>query len=323
MDYMFFVFAILIFVAVVFLIEGAYLAWNASRGPEAQRLSQRVHTLSTRDAERSIALAKKRALSSHPVLQKLLAALPHVATLDRLLMQSGKQWTVAGFAAASLALGVLAWALGYWFALPFALQIAAGAAAVTLPLQFAVRTRNKRLNKIENQLPDALDLMSRALRAGHAFPNALKMVGEEMREPIALEFATVFDEVNFGVSMPDALMNMANRVPSTDLRYFVVAVLIQRDTGGNLSELLGSISKIIRDRIKLLGQIRVLSAEGKMSAWVLGLLPFGAGALIQLTSPQFLALLFTDPFGQKMLGFALMMMVIGVFVMRRIVRIRV
>jgi tight adherence protein B len=118
-------------------------------------------------------------------------------------------------------------------------------------------------------------------------------------------------------------MNMANRVPSTDLRYFVVAVLIQRDTGGNLSELLGSISKIIRDRIKLLGQVRVLSAEGKMSAWVLGLLPFAAGALIQLTSPQFLALLFTDPFGQKMMGFALTMMVIGVFVMRRIVRIRV
>lgn len=323
MDYMFFVFAILIFVAVVFLIEGAYLAWNASRGPEAQRLTRRVHTAATRDAERSVALAKKRAFSSHPVLQRLLAALPHVTTLDRLLMQSGKQWTVAGFAAASLALGVLAWALAHWFALPFALQLAAGAAAATLPLQLALRARNKRLNKIENQLPDALDLMSRALRAGHAFPNALKMVGEEMKDPIAGEFATVFDEVNFGVSMPDALMNMANRVPSTDLRYFVVAVLIQRDTGGNLSELLGSISKIIRDRIKLLGQVRVLSAEGKMSAWVLGLLPFGAATLIHLTNPKFLEVLFTDTAGRKMVGFALTMMVVGVFAMRRIVKIRV
>lgn len=323
MDYMFFVFAILIFVAVVFLIEGAYLAWNASRGPEAQRLTRRVQTAATRDAERSVALAKKRAFSSHPGLQKLLAALPHTGTLDRLLIQSGKQWTVAGFSGASLLVGLLAWTLAWWFAVPFPFQVAAGAAAATLPLQLALRARNKRMNKIESQLPDALDLMSRALRAGHAFPNALKMIGDEMKEPIAVEFATVFDEVNFGVSMPDALMNMANRVPSTDLRYFVVAVLIQRDTGGNLSELLGSISKIIRDRIKLLGQVRVLSAEGKMSAWVLGLLPFGAGALIQLTSPQFLALLFTDPFGQKMMGFALTMMVIGIFVMRRIVRIRV
>ena len=323
MDYMFFVFAILIFVAVVFLIEGAYLAWNASRGPEAQRLTHRVQTAAARDAERSVALARKRAFSSSPALQKLFAALPHTGALDRLLMQSGKQWTVAGFAGASLALGVLAWAAAYAFAMPLALQLGVGAAATTLPLQAALRARNKRLNKIENQLPDALDLMSRALRAGHAFPNALKMVGDEMKEPIAVEFATVFDEVNFGVAMPDALMNMANRVPSTDLRYFVVAVLIQRDTGGNLSELLGSISKIIRDRIKLLGQVRVLSAEGKMSAWVLGLLPFGAASLIQLTNPKFLALLFTDPAGQKMVGFALTMMVIGVFVMRRIVKIRV
>jgi tight adherence protein B len=149
------------------------------------------------------------------------------------------------------------------------------------------------------------------------------MVGDEMKDPIGGEFATVFDEVTFGVSMGDALMALATRVDSTDLRYFVVAVLIQRETGGNLSELLDNISKIIRERIKLLGQIRVLSAEGKMSAWVLGLLPFGAAGMIQLTNPKFLAVLYTDPAGQKMVGFALFMMAVGFFVMRRIIRIRV
>lgn len=323
MDYMYFVFAILIFLAVVLLIEGAYLAWNSTRGPEAQRLNMRLRAMAASEQAKSVAIAKKRTLSDHPLLDRLLAALPKVGALDRLLIQSGKQWTVAGFASVSLAAALVAWALAAWSALPLLLQLAAAGAALSLPLQVVLHTRNKRLNRIELQLPDALDLMSRALRAGHAFPTALKMVGDEMKDPVAGEFATVFDEVNFGVSMPDALMNMANRVPSTDLRYFVVAVLIQRETGGNLSELLGSISTIIRDRIKLLGQVRVLSAEGKMSAWVLGLLPFGAGALIQLTNPQFLALLFTDPGGRKLVGFALGMMVLGVFVMRRIVKIRV
>jgi tight adherence protein B len=165
--------------------------------------------------------------------------------------------------------------------------------------------------------------MSRAMRAGHAFPTALKMVGDEMNDPLATEFRAAFDEVNFGISTADALMNLATRVPSTDLRYFVIAVLIQRETGGNLSELLDSISTIIRDRIKLLGQVRVLSAEGKMSAWVLGLLPFGAAAMIQLTNPKFLEVLFTDPGGQKMVMAAGALMVLGVFVMRRVIRIRV
>lgn len=323
MDYMYFVFATLIFLAVVLLIEGAYLAWNSTRGPEAQRLNLRLRTMAASEQAKAVAIVKKRALSGHPLLDRLLASLPKVAALDRLLVQSGKEWSVAGFASASLAAGVVAWALAVWTAMPLPLRLAAAGAAMSVPLQVVLRLRNKRLDRIEHQLPDALDLMSRALRAGHAFPNALKMVGDEMKAPIAGEFATVFDEVNFGVSMPDALMNMANRVPSTDVRYFVVAVLIQRETGGNLSELLGSISTIIRDRIKLLGQIRVLSAEGKMSAWVLSLLPFGAAAVIQLTNPQFLAVLFSDPAGQKMVGFALGMMVFGFFVMRRIVKIRV
>jgi tight adherence protein B len=252
-----------------------------------------------------------------------MEALPHTARLERLLAQSGKSWTMGGFGAASLAAAMLGWAAAAWFALPFPFQLGAAAAALSLPFPVLLRARSKRLQKIEAQLPDALDLMGRALRAGHAFPTALKMVGDEMKDPIGGEFALVFDEVNFGVSMGDALMGMANRVDSTDLRYFVVAVLIQRETGGNLSELLDNISKIIRERLKLLGQIRVLSAEGKMSAWVLGLLPFGAAGMIQLTNPKFLALLFTDPAGQKMVGFALFMMAVGFFVMRRIIRIRV
>ena len=192
-----------------------------------------------------------------------------------------------------------------------------------LPYMYVTGAKTKRLIRFEQQLPDALDMMGRAMRAGHAFPTALKMVGDEMTEPLSGEFTIAFDEVNFGIATQDALMNLATRMPSTDLRYFVIAVLIQRETGGNLAELLGNISKIIRDRIKLIGQVRVLSAEGKMSAWVLGLLPFGAAAMIQLTNPKFLEVLYTDPGGRKMLMFAFGMMIFGVFVMRKIIRIRV
>ncbi|RJG17806.1 type II secretion system F family protein [Massilia cavernae] len=323
MDSLYFVFATLIFVAVVLLIEGAYLTWNSAKGPEAERINRRLRVMSADHASKAVSITRKRVMSSSPAIQRLLSTIPRAALLDRLLLQSGKSWTVGQFLGVSLGLAAAAALVAAWFAMPLLIQLAAGAAAAILPLPLVSRARSERLNRIETQLPDALDLMSRALRAGHAFPTALKMVGDEMSDPLAGEFSIAFDEVNFGVSMPDALMNLANRVPSTDLRYFVIAVLIQRDTGGNLSELLDNIGKIIRDRIKLLGHIRVLSAEGKMSAWVLGLLPFGAGALIQLTNPEFLSVLFTDLAGQKMIAAALFMMALGVLVMRKIIRIRV
>ena len=207
--------------------------------------------------------------------------------------------------------------------LPWLFRILITGVVALLPYLYVTRAKAKRLDRIEQQLPDALDLMGRALRAGHAFPTALKMVGDEMSDPIAAEFRVAFDEVNFGISMPEALMNLATRVPSTDLRYFVIAVLIQRETGGNLSELLASISAIIRDRLKLLGQVKVLSAEGRLSAWILALLPFGAAFMIQIVNPKFLEVLYTDPTGKKMLAVAGVMMLLGVLAMRKIVHIRV
>jgi tight adherence protein B len=172
-------------------------------------------------------------------------------------------------------------------------------------------------------LPDALDLMGRAMKAGHAFPSALQMVGEQMAEPIALEFGIVFDEINYGISTQGALNNLTARVPSTDLSYFVIAVLIQRETGGNLAELLGNISELIRARLRLLGTIRVLSAEGKLSAWILTLLPFALGLMLQIVNPEFIGKLWTDPVGIKMVGGALFMMVVGIYAMSRIIKIRV
>jgi tight adherence protein B len=243
--------------------------------------------------------------------------------MDRLLQQSGVTWSVSDFFGLTLLAFFAALFGTSYLSLPWIFRLAIAGTAALLPYLYVTRAKTKRLVRIEQQLPDALDLMGRALRAGHAFSTALKMVGDEMNDPIAGEFRVAFDEVNFGIAMPESLMNLATRVPSTDLRYFVIAVLIQRETGGNLSELLASISTIIRERIKLMGQVRVLSAEGKMSAWVLGLLPFGAALMIQLTNPKFLEVLYTDPAGRKMLAVVGVMMLLGVLAMRKIIHIRV
>ncbi|MBB3121355.1 type II secretion system F family protein [Pseudoduganella violacea] len=325
MDYLYYITGIVVFVAVVLLIEGIYLSWNSSKGPEAERVARRLRMMSagSHGGQQNNSMIKQRLLAQSPAMQRLLLEIPRIGQLDRLLEQSGLAWSVAdllGLTALSFASAV---GLGLWLHLPLLMLLPLALGAACLPMLMIVRAKAKRLEHIDQQLPDALDLIGRAVRAGHAFPTAMKMVGDEMRDPIAAEFRTAFDEVNFGISMTDALMNLATRVPSTDLRYFVIAVLIQRETGGNLAELLDNISAIIRARIKLMGQVRVLSAEGRMSAWVLGLLPFGAALMIQLTSPQFLEVLYTDPGGRKMLGMAAFLMFLGVLLMRKIIRIHV
>ncbi len=326
MDYLFALFLVLLFVAVSLLLEGLLLWWNTTRGPEAQRVARRVRLMSAggpaATGSESL-LLKKRLLAEAPLLASMLLQLPRVHALDRLLEQSGSSWSVGRF----LGWTVLAWAGGFLLArlflsaLPF--ELAAACAAATLPTLHVLRLRDKRLRRFEELLPEALDLMGRALRAGHAFPSALKMVGEEMSEPIGSEFKITFDEVNFGIAMPTALTNLAVRVPSMDLRYFVIAVLIHREAGGNLSEILGNISQIIRDRLQLLGKIRVLSAEGRLSAWILGLLPFCTAAVINLLNPQFMSVLWIDPVGRQLLAGTGLMILAGLFWMRKIIRIHV
>jgi tight adherence protein B len=316
---------VLAFIAAVLGLEGLYLTWNAYKGPEAKRIEHRLRALSaggSAGAEASI--LKQRMLSESPPLQRFLLGLPRIQELDRLLLQSGSTWSVSYLAGV-----ILLVAAGTFFLvsliplLHWIVPIACAGCAALLPFLHVLRKRAKRMRKIVEQLPDALDLISRALKAGHAFPSGLQMVGEEAHDPIAGEFRTVHDEINFGVAVATALTNLANRVPSPDMRHFVIAVLIQRETGGNLTELLANISALIRERLKLLGKIRVLSAEGRLSAWILWALPFAVAGAINIIHPKFMAVLWTDPVGLKMIYAALVMMVVGALWMRRIIRIRV
>ncbi|MBB5608643.1 MULTISPECIES: type II secretion system F family protein [unclassified Janthinobacterium] len=325
MNYLYYVFGALIFIAVMLFLTGLYQSWNTARGPESERVARRLRMMSAgaHSGEQNTTMIKQRLLSDTPALQRMLLEVPRVHALDRLLEQSGLAWSVAQWLMLVLLTFLVALLASSFFDMPWWLHLLVAALCTTLPLYYIERARTRRLERIGMQLPDALDLMSRALRAGHAFPTSLKMVGDEMNAPLADEFRIAFDEVNFGIAMQDALMNLATRVPSTDVRYFVIAVLIQRETGGNLSELLDSIARIIRERMKLLGQVRVLSAEARLSAWILSLLPFAAAAVIQLTNPTFLDLLYHDPSGQKMLAGALVLMLIGIGIMRKIIHIHV
>lgn len=321
----FLVLTVLVFIAVVLLLDGLHMLWKTYKGPEAKKIEKRLRALSaSSDHSAQASVLKARMLSDVPMLERLLLKIPRASALDRFILQAGLEWTVSKLLLTSAVLGGIGFMVITSLAhQPFMIGAIAGAFTAALPLLYVQRKLRARLMKIEQQLPDALDLMGRALRAGHAFSSGLQMAGEEMAEPIANEFRIVHDEVNFGVALHQALTNLSERVPITDLRYFVVAVLIQRDSGGNLTEILGNLSRLIRDRLKLLSKVKALSAEGRMSAWVLGLMPFVVAGAINLINPGFMSVLWTDPMGPKIIYAMLIAMAVGAVWMRKIIRIHV
>lgn len=323
-DSIFLFFGVAVFVAVVLGLEGGFMLWNERRGPEAKRMEQRLRAASAGGhTVEQLTILKQRALGGSEGLQRLLLALPRAHSIDRILMQSGLTMSVGELFGLSLLLAAAGLLVPLFMGRGLLIGIGLAIVLGSLPTLYVLRAKAKRLAKIESQLPDAIDLMGRAMRAGHAFPNALNMVGDEMAAPIGPEFRILFDEINYGVTLEDALLNLLSRVPSTDLQYFVVALLIQRQTGGNLAELLDNISAIVRSRIKLMGHIRTLSAEGKLSAWILSLLPFATALMINIVNPGFMTVLWTDPVGLKMVYAAFFMIVFGIWWMTKIIKIRV
>jgi tight adherence protein B len=317
METLYYGFVVFLFAAVILAIEGAYLWWMGTHGRGAQRIARRLQIMSGtpgRSSER-ISILKQRRYSRNDDLDRLLHRLP--------LVQSGMRWTVEFFLLGSAALALAGPLLTLRWPLPLVLRLACALMFGAVPYMLARRARTKRLVRIEQQLPEAADFIARALRAGHSFTNVLQIVGNELPEPLSGEFRLAREEINYGVPMSEALHNMAARIPLTDLRYLIIAVLIQRESGGNLAEILGNISTIIRSRLRLAAQVRVLSAEGRMSAWILGALPFVVGTLMVLINPKYVSLLWTDPEASKILWYAGGMIVVGVIWLRRVIHIRI
>ena len=325
MDALFYGFVVFLFAAVILAVEGIYLWWMGTHGAAARRIARRLQVMSGgvgRGGER-ISILKQRRYSSHQAFDRMLHRAGAAHRIDTLLVQAGSSWSVGQFAACSLGCMAAALALASGWTTPWPARLLAGLACLCLPWFLMRRARQRRLRRIEQQLPDAADFIARALRAGHSFSNVLQIVGNELPEPLSGEFRIAREEINYGVPMGEALHGMAARIPLTDLRYLVIAVLIQRESGGNLAEILGNISGIIRARLKLVAHVRVLSAEGRMSAWILGLMPFCVAAAMAVMSPAYIGMMWTDPSGVRLLCYGAGMIVFGVFWLRKIIRIRV
>jgi tight adherence protein B len=324
MDNLLIAFSVLVFAAVILVFEAGYLWWSAAHGDEARRIARRLSVMAGVAApEQRISILKQRHYSQLETLDHFLQQRWLAHALDKLLQQSGLSWSVSQVIGMTLGLMFGTLLVAQALFMPWFVDWGLALAAAMLPSCFLVKSRRARLLRIEAQLPEACDFIARALRAGHSLGNVLQMAGSELPEPLSGELRAVHAEVNYGVPLQDALRSLADRIPLTDLRYMVVAIVIQRESGGNLAEILYNISHIVRERLKLTARVRVLSAEGRMSAWILGLLPFCVGASMSVTSPEYITLLWTDPVGVRLLGYASFMLVLGVLWLRSVIRIRI
>jgi tight adherence protein B len=318
-------FGVLLFVAVALALEGAHQIWASKHSASAKRLAARLEAIKTDNTSVETTRIERTGPSTRWkwLDDQIAALLPRGRHLLHYVETSGTGKTAGGMLALSSFLGTIGFFLPVMLARPFVFSLLGASLLGISPWFWLARRRGQRMRLFEAQIPESLDLMGRAMRAGHAFSTAVKMVGEEMREPLGPEFRILFDEMNYGVPQANALLNLAHRVPIPDLSYFVVAVTIQRESGGNLAELLDKIASVVRARLLLLGEVRTLSAEGRLSAWILGSMPFVTGLLINLLTPKFMSVLWTDPAGIRLVGASLLSMLIGVVWMRSIIRIRV
>jgi tight adherence protein B len=313
-----------IFVTVILLIEAVYIGVRRLIESESRNVKKRLRTISAGGSKLGdIDIVRKRILSEVPWLHRFLLKITRIRELDRLLEQANTTLPVGFFILLSLLLAAAVFVGASIIRMNLSVTIICAPLSASLPFFYLLFLKQKRMAKFQEQLPDALDLIARALRAGHAFSGGLKMVVEEFGDPIGSEFEKTLDEINFGVGVEQAMKNLAHRVDCQDLQFFVVSVIVQRETGGNLSEILEKIASLVRERFKLYGKIRTLAAEGKLSAGVLVALPPLLALYMTIASPSYIELLIQDPIGITMVCFAAVMMLAGVIVMKRLITIRV
>ncbi|MBI1940925.1 MAG: type II secretion system F family protein [Acidobacteria bacterium] len=268
-------------------------------------------------------LLKQDALSDVAWLNGLMIQARFFGALQRLLDQADSQRTVGTLFSGSLLLAVSAtWVASIWTP-TFALALIPGVAAGFVPYAYLHAMRARRFRRFEELLPDTIDLMTRALRAGHTITSGIEMVSQEVPEPVASEFRRVFEEQNFGLPLREAMLNLARRIPLPDVSFLVTAILVQKETGGNLAEILDKTTIVIRERFRLRGQLRVYTAQGRLTGWILVALPFFLFGVMTFLNPSYELVLIKDPTGQKLVYAGLIMMVLGVLVIRKVIDIKV
>jgi tight adherence protein B len=316
----------LVFMTCMFLVFGAYLLATRDSEVKRKRLQQRLsdtllYSKHTGDAE--VRLARNELLSEIPALNRLLVSMPVAARIRRMLDQADLHITVTRLVMLSLMAGMMAALAVSMLTISKLLVVGAGVGATSVPFMHVAYRRSKRLHAFLALLPDALDLMSRALQAGHSFAETLHMIAVEMPEPVSTEFRKTYEEQNLGLSLKLALENMAERVPLLDLKLCITAIMIQRETGGNLAEILEKVGHTIRERFRILEDLKTLTTSSRMSAWILCALPAFVAVAVSVMNPDYMGVLWSDPRGHRLLLAAGFMQVTGMLIIRKILKIKI
>ena len=316
----------LVFTFCLFLTFGAYLL--ATRGTERRRarLQQRLaeallHTASAEDVD--VQLARQELMSEIPLMNRALMQVPVATRLKRMLDQADLHITVTRLVMFSAMAALLAGLAASMLTISIVVIVAAALAASAVPFVHVWWKRRQRLNLFLEQLPDALELMSRALSAGHAFAESLHMISTEMPEPVATEFRKTYEEQNLGLSLKLALENLAARVPLLDLKMCITAIMIQRETGGNLAEILEKVAHTIRERFRIMEDLKTLTTSSRMSAWILCGLPIFVALAVTVLNPDYMSVLWRDPRGHYLIAAAMGLQLTGMAVIRKILRIKI
>ena len=315
---------VLVFVAVIAATMGGYFLL-APASDSSRELKRRLALLELRGIETADIpdALKEELLSDVPLLQRALSRLRPAQRMDARLRQAGMEMKVGVFTLLSFALFALGTLIGLFLHWPFVLAILLGALLATLPGTVVGVKRGRRLKAFTSQFPDALEMFARSLRAGHSFTGAIQLVAQEMPHPLGSEFRQVFDEQNLGVPLREALTGMTLRVDSLDARFFVMAILIQRETGGNLAEIIDKIAHVIRERFRIQGQLKVFTAQARMTGMILCLLPIALALAIGVLNPDYLKPLWFERAGRFLIALAVCMQIAGALVIRKIVRIKI
>jgi tight adherence protein B len=317
--------AVLVFL-VVALAVFAVISLLDQRSARARLIKERLaneRKAPERDPEEVLALLRDEQLSQIPALDTLLRRSARVTEIQKMLAQGGLSMRAGNFLGVSALAGVVVTIVAYILSKRVEVAWVALVLGFLLPYSYASYRRNKRFEKFEELFPEAIDTLARAVRAGHAFTTALEMIANEVAEPVSGEFRQLYEEQKFGLPVRDALINLTERMPLVDVKFFVTAVMLQRETGGNLAEILDNLSYVIRERFKIQRQVRVYTAQGRLTmALLMGMPPIIVMVML-LLNPSFIRPLFSDPIGHTLLVAGIILQTVGYFVIRKIVRIRV
>lgn len=319
-----FVFA-LTFLIVMMIVLGIWTVASADNKQDVvRRRMEAVRKAERRgDVSLGLKLARDEMLSSVPAVHRLMLHWQWSVRLQERLAQAGLKMKAGKLILMSACLGLGTFVIIGLFYPQFWVGLLLGITAMFIPYGVVSYLRQKRLQQFEEKFPEALDLLGRAVRAGHAFTTGLEMIARESPDPIASEFRTTFEEQNFGLPLRDALLNMTERIPSIDVRFFVTALLIQKETGGNLAEILDSLARVIRDRFRIYREVRVRTAQGRLTAGILIALPVFMMVVLMVMNPTYMKVLFQDPKGSLILTVAGLMQVIGSLLIWKIIHIEV